>query len=170
MVPLLAWFFRRSSLNVWGYKNVINLKRLAVVVLVVVVIFSLVWWVVGGRQWADRLLTHLLVEGGDRFVVPNARIPLAMAVTQEADEIRVCNQGAASWTNPRVRINGEYLTELKSIRQGDCASIRKTSFHSADWKHLPAPRGLRVTQVEVLSQASGLGYAKQEIPQSTYNR
>ena len=90
-------------------------------------------------------------------------IPLAITVTQKTDEITVCNQGPVSLgLNPTVRINGEYLIHLKGIREGGCATARKTSFISPDWKHLPAPRELPGTEVEVLSQASGLGYTKQE--------
>ncbi len=140
----------------------IKAKRMALTVLVILAFLSLLWWFAGGREWAGHFLTRLAVQGGDQFVVPNARIPLAITVTQKTDEITVCNQGPVSWTNPTVRINGEYLIHLKGIREGGCATARKTSFISPDWKHLPAPRELPVTEVEVLSQASGLGYTKQE--------
>lgn len=141
----------------------VRAKRIALAVFAALVFFSLVWWLAGGRKWADHFLTNLLVQRADQFIIPGARIPLAITVSQEKDEITVCNQGVASWNKTIVRINGEYLAQLKELRMGDCARIRKTSFLSPDWKHLPAPRDLQVTEVEVLSQVSGFGYAKEHV-------
>lgn len=140
----------------------VSVKRTLLVALVILLLLSLLWFA-GGRTWADQFLARFLTEARDEFVIPAAKIPLNIAVTQDQDEVTVCNRGVAPWGGTLVRINENYLAKMKGLPVGDCARIRKTSFLSTDWKHLPAPRDLQVTEVEILSRISGVGYAREQV-------
>lgn len=140
----------------------VSLKRTLSVAFIVLVLLSLLWFA-GGRTWADQFLSRFLTESKDEFVVPAAKLPLSVAVTQDREEVTVCNRGVEPWDGILVRINGGYLVKMKSLAAGDCARIRKVSFLSTDWKHLPAARDLQVTEVEVLSNFSGVGYAREPV-------
>ncbi|SRR6266478_4512518 len=142
-----------------------SLKRTLSVVFVVLVLLSLLWFA-GGKTWADQFLSRFLTEPRDEFVVPAVKLPLNVTITQDREEVTLCNRGVASWDGILVRINGGYLAKMKSLAAGDCARIKKTSFLSTDWKHLPAPRDLQVTEVEVLSRVSGVGYAREPVASS----
>ena len=147
----------------------VSLKRTLSVVFVVLVLLSLLWFA-GGKTWSDQFLSRLLTEPRDEFVVPAAKMPLNVAITQDREEVTVCNRGAARWDGTLVRINGGYLAKMKSLAAGDCARIKKTSFLSTDWKHLPAARDEQVTEVEILSRFSGVGYAKEQVASSSPNQ
>jgi len=146
----------------------VSVKRTALVAGVILVLLSLLWFA-GGRTWADQFLARFLTEARDEFTVPAAKIPLNVAVTQDREEVAVCNRGVAAWDGTLVRINGGYLAKVKGLAVGDCARIRKTSFLSTDWKHLPAARDLQVTEVEILSHVSGVGYAREQVASGAPN-
>lgn len=140
----------------------VSVKRTALVTFVILVLLSLLWFA-GGRTWAEQFLTRFLTEPREEFAIPAAKMPLNVAITQNRDEVTVCNRGVAPWDGTLVRVNGGYLAKVKGLAVGDCARIRKTSFLSTDWKHLPAPRDLQVTDVEILSHVSGVGYAREQV-------
>jgi len=140
----------------------VSVKRTALVALVILVLLSVLWFA-GGRKWADQFLARFLTEPKEEFVIPAAKAPLNVAITQDREEVTVCNRGVTSWDGTLVRVNGGYLAKMKGLAVGACAHIRKTSFLSTDWKHLPAPRDLQVTEVEILSHVSGVGYAREQV-------
>ncbi len=140
----------------------VSVKRTVLVAVVILVLLSLLWFS-GGRTWADQFLARFLTEPREEFAIPAAKMPLNVAITQDRDEVTVCNRGVAPWDGTLIRINGGYLAKIKGLAVGDCARIRKTSFLSTDWKHLPAPRDLQVTDVEILSHVSGVGYAREQV-------
>jgi hypothetical protein len=123
----------------------VSVKRTALVAFVILVLLSLLWFA-GGRTWADQFLARFLTEARNEFTIPAAKISLNLAVTQDREELTVCNRGVAPWDGTLIRINGGYLAKMKGLSVGDCARIRKTSFLSTVWKHFPAPRDLQVTR------------------------
>jgi hypothetical protein len=143
----------------------VSVKRTLSVAFVILVLLSLLWFA-GGKTGADQFLARFLSEAKDEFAVPAAKMPLNVAITQDRDEVTVCNRGVAPWDGTLVRINGGYLAKIKGLAVGDCERIRKASFLSTDWKHLPAPRDLQVTEVEILSHFSGVGYAREPVAPS----
>ena len=143
----------------------VRVKRISSAAFIILLLLSLLWFA-GGKAWADQFLTRFL-EAKDEFSVPAVKLPLTVATSQGPEEVTVCNRGAAPWDRTLVRINGGYLAKLKNLAVGDCARIRKVSFLSSDWKHLPAARDLQVTEVEILSHFSGVGYAKEQVAPST---
>lgn len=147
----------------------VSLKRILSVVFIVLVLLSLLWFA-GGKTWADQFLSRFLTEPKDEFIVPAAKMPLNVAVTEDREEVTVCNRGAEPWDGTLIRINEGYLAKMKSLGAGDCARIKKASFLSTDWKHLPAAPDLQVTEVEILSRFSGVGYAKQQVASTSSNQ
>jgi hypothetical protein len=146
-----------------------SLKRILSVVFIVLVLLSLLWFA-RGKTWADQFVARFLTESKDEFAVPAAKIPLNVAVTQDREQVTVCNRGTERWDGTLIRINRGYVAKMKSLGAGDCARIKKTSFLSTDWKHLPAARDLQVTEVEILSRFSGMGYAKQQVASASSNQ
>lgn len=140
----------------------VSFKRISLVVVTVVALLLLLWFA-GGKTWADQFLSRFITKPNDEFVVPAAKLPLNVAATQDREEVVVCNQGMQPWRDTLVRINAGYLAKIKTLAVGDCARIKKVSFLSTDWKHLPAARDVTVTEVEVLSRLSGVGYAKEQV-------
>lgn len=144
----------------------VSVKRTLSVAFVILVLLSLLWFA-GGKTGADQFLSRFLSEAKDEFAVPAAKMPLTVAVTQDREEVTICNRGVASWEQTLVRVNGGYVTKMKGLGVGDCTRIRKTSFLSTDWKHLPAARDLQVTDVEILSHVSGVGYTREQVAPTT---
>jgi hypothetical protein len=140
----------------------VSFKRTLLVVIIVLVVLSF-FWIAGGRMWADQFLSRFLTQPKDDFVVPAAKMSLNVAVTQDQEEVTVCNRGEQPWDRTLVRLNGGYLAKITNLAAGDCARIRKTTFLSTDWKHLPAARDLQVTEAEVLSRFPGVGYAREPV-------
>jgi hypothetical protein len=144
----------------------ISVKRTALVALVAVVLLSLLWFA-GGKTWADQMLSRFLTEPKEEFTIPAVQIPLRVAVTQDREEVTICNRGVASWDQTLVRVNGGYVAKMKGLGVGECTRLRKTLFLSSDWKHLPASRDLQVTDVEILSHVSGVGYTREQVASIT---
>jgi hypothetical protein len=145
----------------------VTIKRTLSIGFIALVALSLLWFA-GGKNWADKLVTKM-TESKDEFTVPAVKIDLNMIATQDRDEVTVCNHGAAKWDEVLIRVNGGYLVKIRGLTIGNCARIKKTSFLSTDWKHLPAPRDLDVTEIEVLSRFSAVGYAKEMLRSSAEN-
>lgn len=140
----------------------ISVKRTALVALLAIALLSLLWFT-GGKTWADQLLSRFLTEPKEEFTIPAVKMPLTAAVTQGREEVTICNRGVTPWEQTLVRVNGGYVSKMKGLGVGDCTRIRKTSFLSTDWKHLPAARDLQVTDVEILSHVSGVGYTREQV-------
>jgi hypothetical protein len=144
----------------------VSFKKTLLVVIIVLVLLSF-FWIAGGKMWADQFLSRFLTQPKEDFAVPAVKIPLNVAVTQDQEEITICNRGDRPWDRALVRINGGYLTKIKSLAADDCARIKKATFLSTDWKRLPAARDLQVTEVEILSRFSDVGYSREQVVSSS---
>lgn len=117
-------------------------------------------WLVVGRERVERLLDKFLERRAVSFEVPASSPPLQFEATYDGDTLTVCNRGALRWNKALVRVNDGYVGALRSIETGRCTEVPRRSLVSQDWKKLPAPRGLRLTKLEVLAAVSGEGYSK----------
>src|SRR5258708_10061178 len=125
-----------------------SLKRILSVVFIVLVLLSLLWFA-GGKTVADQFVARFLTESKDEFAVPAAKMPLNVAVTQDREQVTVCNRGTERWDGTLIPLNRGYVAKKKSLGAGDCARIKETSFPSNNRKQPPAAQDHPVTHAAI---------------------
>lgn len=93
------------------------------------------------------------------FEVPANAVPLKADLEVTSEGVAVCNRGPESWKDILVQINGLYVAQLDSLKNGDCKQIAFGRFEMKSWKRDPGYPNMRVSRIEVLASDSRRGYS-----------
>jgi hypothetical protein len=122
------------------------LGALALVIVVLLIGRSKVVGLISTEDWVS-------------FKVPADVTPLEADFRETADGVTVCNLGAEPWNEILIQINGLYVAELDSLKNGDCKQMAFSRFEMKSWKRLRGYPGMRVSRIEMLASASQRGYS-----------